>query len=243
MNNIERERVHGRINTSFYMNRGDLEKVEQETGYDLVLIKKVTDKYRKRMKYDVSYHLANMMYDNIRIGSQQRTYVFTECLNQLRGATQIEVSACCGRAMVTTEVETEAGSEPVVLCSKCQKPVLGTKIIQQLQIYGLIKEYTEELRKEENHLLNFAKGMGITADNSPKAPMIQQNFVTMPLPDPHIKKVDATEEGEIIPETETKEIEELTPLERRKLCVSLEKKIIDAEVLESKEQEENEIQE
>ena len=60
MNNIERERVHGRIITSFYMNRGDLEKVEQETGYDLVLVKKVTDKLRKRMKYDISYHLANI---------------------------------------------------------------------------------------------------------------------------------------------------------------------------------------
>ena len=222
------------------MNRGELEKVEQETGYNLVLIKTVTDKLRKKLKYDISYHLANIMYDNIRIGSQQRTYVFTECLNQLRGATQVEVSACCGKAMFQSPIEVEGVTEKVILCVKCNQKVLGTKRIHQAEVYRLIKEYTDELRAEENHLLEFAKGMGITADNTPQAPVITQNFVTMPLPDPHIKKVDVVGETDVPQTLIAKDIDGLTPKERRRLCLDLERKITESEIVESEEQEEDE---
>lgn len=231
MNNIEKQLIHNKIMTSFYMNRGDINKVVEETGYPAEHVRKVTEKLRRGMKRDVSYQVGYMIYNKCSMGMEQRTALITEQIFALRSATTLEVSPCCKKPVMIEAVEVDSGTLDAMVCSQCHHPVHGMSVVHNMKVHSKIIEYLKELRTEDEHMVKFAQKMHFIGDDI-APPLIQTNYINVPIEGQQkkVKQID----NKILEETD-----EMKGQDRRYLLnrlENIEKQIVD-ESEESKDSE------
>lgn len=220
---IEKYKAICRITVSSHKHRGNVEAIAKELNLDDDYVRQVVLKIKKRTKRDVAYTLAIMIMETIYVGYQQRVAHLNECLNQLRGAEEADVSACCN----AITQEKEEGNEKFLYCRKCNTKT-HLHHIHRSQIYKLIQEFVTELREEDKQLLEYADKMGFTGREEAPQNIYRQQIVV--IGDQKPSKHEMTERDKLV----MKEIEELTPIERRRVASKLVKEITKGEIVEKK---------
>lgn len=81
--NMERFKLEEKIKILNLKYRGDAVRISEETGLDLVFIKKTVAKFKKKEQRDVNVLIANTFAFHLMSGYQQRVAHITEMLNEL----------------------------------------------------------------------------------------------------------------------------------------------------------------
>lgn len=217
---IEQYKVTTRVASELYKHRGDVQAVAEATGFDSAYIRKLAKKLKGKLQHDVAFKTAIMIMESVWVGYYQRTNHLNECLAQLRGKEEAEVSMCCDQPV---QVKEEGGKE-VTRCGKC-KVICFTHVIGKAKIYNMIIRLIEQLREEDIHLINFAEKMGFTVREEQAPNIFKQNILYLG-EDARRPKSEVKVELSMT-DAETRRVieEDLTPMERHKL-----RKKIDAQI-------------
>jgi hypothetical protein len=226
-NSIEKFKQEELVAATYWKNRGSIAKTAAELDLDLKYVERIARKMKKAVKFTVNHELAFMIYSNFWLTHQQSIQVLTDKVIHLESQTEKEVSTCCNKPVRIGTV----GEEERTMCTHCSS-VATTHIVQDIEIHKLVLKYQEQIRREQELLLDSAMKLGFTTGANPQ---INQTIFAIQDNSSHI---DKSKHLTIDPET-AKQVDELSGQEQMRLAKRLEQSIIEQDEDASEQQEEN----
>ena len=213
---LEKFKLAERIRLSFIKHRGNVVAVAEELGIsDLDYIKKECKKIQKRCRRDVSFFIATTLMEHLLLGYQQRVNALQKSLISVDNTYEL-VSACCKRHVDVTP----NGDTVIYTCANCGN-VCGVHNNFDDHAHNIRLETVCALREEDKMLTEFAVKMGYTNQEPVPSQRITQNVVVLP------------QRG--LDDNTAKGVAEMSPVDREKLRKSLEKHIIEGDVIEQED--------
>lgn len=222
MNGIEKFERNEKICNAFYTYNGDVLAIAKELAIDVKLVRKVVAELKKKMDKDVKFNLASLIMMKICSGHNQIEHTLGPALSALTEHATFEGSLCCGRRIYVRE----EGMKLQKYCGKCNKPINATQLMPNLPIFRMMLDFGKQLDVHYELLVKFAKEMGFTASEG--TTLIRQNNViiadvnSMPSPDDLLN----------IDPSLLKDIDKLSPQERRSLSQKILRKVVESKVVE-----------
>jgi len=224
---IEKFKQDELIAATFWKNRGSVTKTAAELDLDIKYVERIARKMKKAVKFTVNHELAFMIYSNFWLTHQQSIQVLTDKVIHLESQSEHEVSTCCNKPTRPGFV----GDEPRIMCTHCSSPA-ETHIVQDITIHKLILKYQDQIRKEQELLLDSAMKLGFTTGANPQ---INQTIFALQDNSSH---VDKSKHLTIDPST-AKEVDKLSGQEQMRLAKKLENSIIEQDNDGAEQQTEN----
>jgi len=189
-----------------------VEQVAQECDLPYYFVEKLLNKFKKRQRRDCDFLVASNIMQHVMMGTQQRTRVLTNVLNELEGMATLTVSDCChGHVQNRKELGPDAW-----FCSRC-KMMCQPVVIANVGIVEAINDTITQLRDEDTALVTYAEKMGFTERQEP-APVRVTNY--------NIQMNGKTQQAALSPDT-LQQVQALPPAQRGQLRRQLEQKILE----------------
>lgn len=166
---LEEFKLRERIKLSYLVNRGDIDKVVADVGdVSEVYVRRVAKKIRNREDRDYTDKIANNLSSHILIGHNQRMAHLTTLMEKLdKGYEQQFVSTCCRSTVFYKE---GLDGKDIAYCHACRRICTVSPHIDKEDVY-MRATLIDKMRKEDEHLVKFAKDMGYVGkpdDDKPK---------------------------------------------------------------------------
>lgn len=155
MSDLARFKIEERIKIAMFKYRGNIIEIANELDLDLEYVKKVIGKLRKRESRDVNVLISSTLMQHLFTGYQTRTFYLFEMIRQLEGKNEYTISACHERSVFVNETGD-------VVCSKCGE-ICVQKKLNSFEVYDLKQKLIQQLRQEDEQLVEFAAKMGYTS--------------------------------------------------------------------------------
>lgn len=220
MTGIEKFQRDEKIRNAIYKHRGSINAISKELGVDIKVVRKVVAELKRKMDNDVKFNLASMIMEKICSGHSQIESVLGGALTALTEHASFEGSLCCNKPVYTRE----EGNGAVIYCGKCNKLVNDTHNVPNLSVYRMIHDFGKQLDAHYDTLVKFAKEMGFTASEG--TTLINQNNIIIS----DTKNTSGPED--IVDSGFLKDIEKLSPQERRSLSQKILHRIVDCKVID-----------
>jgi len=208
--NLSKFRLDEQIKKSYLKNLGDVSLVLKELNLPQDYILSRIEKIKKTETSGERDSVAESIMGYISVGYRARRIRILEMINSLEGVEQCNVSLCCSAPVQYHSSSEEEWYSCLQCLKRCQ-----VRTASYMDVYRIKKELIEELREEDKHLINFAKEMGYTKQQTPGI-LVQQkkNIIMMP---------------GTLKENELKDLEKLSPMDRERLIDRLTKEIVSIE--------------
>jgi len=206
--NIEKFKSLERVKISYLKHRGNALKVVEETGYPAEYVRKCIGKIKKKEEKNVSVLISHTLIQHIMEGHNSRLRYLIDMINSLENREQLNVSMCCRMPYRVVD-----GNN---VCIKCNN-VCEVMTTDRINIYEVKQNIIDGMREEDKCLVDFAVKMGYVGSSQPPAPIIRQNTLVVQNNSNNL----SDGQKEVV-----KNFTNLTPLEREKLRLSLEKQIM-----------------
>lgn len=224
--NIQKWKVDEQIRKALLQTRGDVVAVAKQLSLEIDYVKLIAQKFRKQVDIDVKRKVADNILVEIWTGHQARITYLVDMLNALREREQLSVSVCCDMPF-REEIDSNGTYNVCLRCSKA----CNTHIVDRARIFEIKREILADWRDEDDKMATWAAKMGYTQVEQPKGPevvqKIQQNVLVV--------GKDITEEGKQL----LIDASQMSPTDRQKLRQSLERRVLELEAEEAKEEEKN----
>lgn len=217
---IEKFVQEEKIAATYWKNRGDAAKTAAELGYTLEHVNRIAKKMKAAVKWNVNNQLAYMIYSNFWLTHLQGIEILTKRVITLYDQSEKEASTCCDAVMMLGY----SGEDQVPFCSKCKRAAT-THIIQDVEINKLIIKFEEQIRKQQELLLESATKLGFT--NAGPVTQVNQTIFAMTDNSKHVDKSTRKSQHLTIDAATAKEVELLDPQAQMRLAKKLENSIID----------------
>ena len=214
--NIEKFKTEEKVRLALLHHRGDVTKVAAELSMDLAYVKKCATKFATRQKRDIDRLVANDIMMHVLLNVDQRYRYIKDSLDSLRAKESSEVSGCCGYVMYTKDDK--------LTCGKCNEAVKTTKVLTHTGIHAIMLDYLRELRDDDRIIVDFADKMGFTNKIAPVPGTIIKIDIMVIGDSPEGRAIIGKATG-------------MMPMEREKLRKDLERHIISADVIDTKNEE------
>lgn len=215
--NIEKFKLDNEIRMSIIRNAGNIILVEKEINKDREVsiehkyIKIVYDKQKKERHSKANRIIATDIVKLLLNGLEYRNQIYIDCITNLRKKLTVRISTCHS-APVTMDMWE---GNPQYTCVHCDK-TCGTKVVEQTSVHNLLLKFTEQLRKEDEHIVNFAEKLGYSDKiELPAQKTTHYNVVV---------HKDALDKDTLL------DVDSLSGPDRQKLRRSLEKKMIESTI-------------
>jgi hypothetical protein len=212
-----------RIRLSYIKNRGDLSLVQQDTKCPREYIIKNIKKFKKESKIGVTNFVAEHLMSFLLEGYKTRTQYLFETLKDAEREEKSLRSTCCQSKVRQLNVN-DVGIEGIAVfeCFSCHK---RTDTYQYLDDkYTWIKmDCIKKLREEDCQLNDFLEQNGYIGEKA--IPKEETSNVT-------INNDNKTIIVQGISKEDVEEINKINPLQREHIRLALEKKIMEAEVID-----------
>jgi len=149
-----------------YLKRaGNLIDMAQDLGVEVSRAKELVDEFKKQESEDVKVLISNHLMRLVIFGSEGRKLRFMEMIKSLEATEKPRLSVCCNSRF---SIINSGQSEPEIYrCLKCNATCAVHKV-PKATIYNIKINIEEQLRKEDETLVNMAEKMGYT--NKPEGP-------------------------------------------------------------------------
>jgi len=156
--NIEKWKAEEHVRIALMRHRGDVLYVASLLNVDVGYVRRIQHKVKVKCSHDVSYMISDTLMTYIFEGYQSRVNHFMTMLRSLQGREQVYLSTCCHA--LYKEADSEHPDTQYV-CTRCNKNC-DIEIVDHVDIFKLKSEILEQLRAEDEKLIEFADKMGYT---------------------------------------------------------------------------------
>ena len=190
---------------------GNLIEMSKQLDIEISEAKKLVDEFKRAESDNVKVLIANHLMQLVIFGSEGRKARFMEMLSSLDRTEKPRLSICCNSPFQT--VDTGESSPTTYRCLKCNSPC-DVHRVPKASIYNIKINIEEQLRKEDETLVNMAEKMGYV--NSKEGPstinQVRQNILVI--------------EGEGKDKKIFDDYSKLNPMDRERLMEKLRKEIV-----------------
>jgi len=230
-NSIQKRSLEDNIRFFYFRYRGNvsriLEGLRKLPGYrncsiDPGYIEKVIKKFQKQRKRDWGINTCYNFMEYLHMGAQERLARCQQWLDELEGASEIEVSVC--HKSFVGQRRSDAGEvEYICLDPRCGN-ICEIMTLQEPGIYELRMKILDEMRKDEELLLKALKDLGFSASTPEEVKRITNYNLIATVKEPPQAKHVSSKELEILDDTR-----DFTPVMREKLIKDVERLLEDGE--------------
>jgi hypothetical protein len=222
--NLEEFKLLEKAKLSYLKNRGNILDILKDLNWPadkdhINYVQKLVGKFKKKESKDVSVLISNTLMQHIMLGYESRIVHLTEMLKALSGRDKEKLSICC-EAPAKQCMETAPYGYEDYTCLDCGL-TCKVKIVDKADIVGLKIDILEQLRTEDEVLVDIAEAMGYTNKKEEQPQVIlkqQQNILVM---------------GEGVDKKVIEDASKLAPMEREKIIEKIYKEFIDVKVEKS----------
>jgi hypothetical protein len=180
------------------------------------MVMKIKRRFRQKQDKDVRFWVSCSMSQLMIQGTQERLAKLEAIYEHWDGLEDMRVSTCCG---YPTEEHEDMAHNKYYRCLRCHQTCKITTTHQQ-DVEKLKIKLVQEMRKESEHIMKYAKTMGFTpnAGESENPAVVHKNFV-------YVDAKQGDSKGPVqlpISAEEAKRVEEMEPMERTQLTRKLE---------------------
>lgn len=180
-NSIEKFKLENKIRLLFFKHRGELDKIAAESQVSIEYVKKIIDKFKAQQRRDPNLFVAQYFMEYIFMGSKERELSNREDLEKIEGYELLIRSVCCDAVAEPRKDEVkveEAGRTH--MCLKCGRTCRIYKVPNS-EVYNIRIRLREEMRKDEDHLMNAVSELGFGKNNVGPSQLVnkvtQYNFI------------------------------------------------------------------
>ena len=160
--------IYDRIDDSLQRWRGDVRKVQIETGYPLDYIRNVMHQLRKKRDEEVAKSVAELIYEKMAGCLLSALEHYDDMLFQFAGRIQLIVSMCCEAPLgVTKDGQLDRKLPPQVITKECYCMLCGAgtdvKTLDRVNIADLELRIIKERQDIFNQVIDCAKKLGFIA--------------------------------------------------------------------------------
>jgi len=200
---------------------GNLIEMSRILNIEIEEAKKMVAEFKKAESENVKVLIANHLMQLVIFGSEGRKARFMEMLSSLDKTEKPKLSICCNAPFRT--IDTGESSPTTYQCLKCNAPC-EVRGVPKASIYTIKINIEEQLRKEDETLVNMAEKMGYV--NAKEGPNVVNN----------VRQNILVVEGEGKDKQIFKDYSKLNPMDRERLMEKLRKEIVTIdEQIETKE--------
>lgn len=183
---IKRHSLEDSILFFYFRYRGNLSKIVEglnklpgyeNTSIDLTYVEKVIKKFKRRRKDDWGVNICFTFMEYLYMGVQERLCRYQEWLDKFKDAEEVLVSTCHRVPVGERRVGTGA-VQYICLDPKCGN-ICTTMLLNKPDILDLQMRILEEMRKDEDHLLQALKTLGFTVADPPNINKITNYNLTV----------------------------------------------------------------
>lgn len=156
--NVEKWKAEERVRIALMRHRGDVLYVANSLDVDIGYVRRIQRKVKSKCNHDVSYMISDTLMTYIFEGYQSRVNHFMTMLRSLQGRDQVYLSTCCHA--IYKEADSEH-PDTQYMCTRCGKNC-DIDVVDHIDIFKLKSELLEQLRAEDEKLIDFADKMGYT---------------------------------------------------------------------------------
>lgn len=192
------------------------EEASKYFGRDVSLeeVTKIRTKMKSQMDHDTAFWVASNIVQRLFRSVQQREEKLEAMFATWAGAEQGVVSVCCNGPV---EKKTDMAGNTYYFCLVCGNNC-HVRTAQYPEIEKLKMRIIQELRKESELMLKFAKDLGFTMKSEPKEVHQHTNFVMV-----NNQGGQRSQDSTPIDSQAAKRLEEMSPSERERIIKELER--------------------
>ena len=180
-NSLEKFKLENKIRLLFFKHRGNLEKIAAEAQISIEYVKKIIDKFKAQQRRDPNLFVAQYFMEYIFMGSKERELANREDLEKIDGYALLEKSVCCDASAEPRKDEVKIEDNGRThMCLKCGR-TCRIYLVPNSEVFNLRIRLREEMRKDEDHLINAVSELGFGKKNDGLIQQVskitQYNFV------------------------------------------------------------------